>query len=444
MIAHNKIKTMLSFALVAMVFGFASANAEITLDGSAAWAAMTGTIDASDSDKLVVVVSGEHNFGSPGEIYDVTYDGVSLTKGMEINSPGYVNCTAADIWYMDNPCDVHIAGAIAASTNGSNYVMTAFLLSGTADGIGNTAISTDTKSVELTTTGDGSLVLAAHTMGGDHETDDTVHRNTAYVENVDADPPLTEQSAVKNGASYNGHVTGTAIVAAAGTATYSFTSNYDYGINTLAAEFEEKYIDPRLPDVDAGIDMISWSGAAVQTDPCVVNNSDPLTDLVYAWTASPSDGVVFTPNDGGDGSTSSALAPTVTITKTTGTSYATVVEMTLVATLDGVGSMDDSIDIDVYDDACKAAAAVVDSFVYDPGDFNHDCKTDLYDFGMMASQWLVDFSITEAKSKNAFEADFDGNFKIDLGDFAVIAQTWGNGTDINDLIRLAETWLDGF
>jgi hypothetical protein len=105
--------------------------------------------------------------------------------------------------------------------------------------------------------------------------------------------------------------------------------------------------------------------------------------------------------------------------------------------------MIDYVTIDLYDDACKAAAAT-DLFTYDVGDFNLDCKTNLEDFGMMAAKWLVDYSITEAKSKNAFAADFDENFKINLGDFAVIAQRWGNGTGISDLVQLAETWLEGF
>jgi len=70
----------------------------------------------------------------------------------------------------------------------------------------------------------------------------------------------------------------------------------------------ESLIDPNLPDVDAGISMITWSGEPVQLDPNVVEapGSD-WTNLTYAWSADPCDGVVF--SDPG------IEAPTVTITR---------------------------------------------------------------------------------------------------------------------------------
>ncbi|MCK4293917.1 MAG: hypothetical protein KAY65_12020, partial [Planctomycetes bacterium] len=67
--------------------------------------------------------------------------------------------------------------------------------------------------------------------------------------------------------------------------------------------------DPTAPSVDAGEDMITWSGEPVTLDPNVVNNDpcDPQAPLTYLWTADPADGVVFDSN--------SIEAPTVTITK---------------------------------------------------------------------------------------------------------------------------------
>ncbi len=66
-------------------------------------------------------------------------------------------------------------------------------------------------------------------------------------------------------------------------------------------------VDDLAPSVDAGIDMITWSGGAVQLDPTVVD--DGASDLTYAWSAYSPDGVVF--SDPGP----AAEAPTVTIDK---------------------------------------------------------------------------------------------------------------------------------
>jgi len=47
--------------------------------------------------------------------------------------------------------------------------------------------------------------------------------------------------------------------------------------------------DANLPDVDAGVDMVSWSGQPVAMDPNVVNNDTqvPQRPLSYLWTAEP-------------------------------------------------------------------------------------------------------------------------------------------------------------
>ena|GEM_PF-1166213 len=68
-------------------------------------------------------------------------------------------------------------------------------------------------------------------------------------------------------------------------------------------------IDPNIPDVDAGADMITWSDEPVTLDPNVVEKAgSDWTSLTYAWSAEPSDGVEFSNPD--------IKAPTVTITKT--------------------------------------------------------------------------------------------------------------------------------
>jgi hypothetical protein len=154
-------------------------------------------------------------------------------------------------------------------------------------------------------------------------------------------------------------------------------------------------VDPNLPTVLIGSNWVTWSGEPVTLDPNVVNNDEyPQRNLSYAWTASPSDGVVFTPNDGGDGSASSALAPSVTITKAANTGNATVVTLSLAVTLEGEGPILDTMTIDVYDDACLAAKAT-GSVGLDPTDFDANCITNLADFAEMALTWLVDYTLTE-------------------------------------------------
>jgi len=58
----------------------------------------------------------------------------------------------------------------------------------------------------------------------------------------------------------------------------------------VATTFEEVVggsADPTIPDVDAGANMITWSGEPVKLDPNVVNNDDgePQAALTFAWSA---------------------------------------------------------------------------------------------------------------------------------------------------------------
>jgi hypothetical protein len=150
--------------------------------------------------------------------------------------------------------------------------------------------------------------------------------------------------------------------------------------------------NPDLPDVQAGSDWVTWSGEPVVLDDVVVTNNLPSA-LTYAWTASPSAGVVFTPNDGGDGSTSSVESPTVTITKAT--TNPSVVTFTLAVNNEGSGNPDeiDTMRIDVYDNSCLAADDV-GTVIFDPTDFNDDCLTNLNDIAEVAFNWLVDYALT--------------------------------------------------
>jgi len=156
--------------------------------------------------------------------------------------------------------------------------------------------------------------------------------------------------------------------------------------------------DPNLPSVDAGGDMISWSGQAVTMDPNVVNNdtAEPQGTLIYAWTAEP--------NGVGEPDLDVAITgantenASVTITKTVPTGDATVVTMTLAVTLEDNEPVKNSMAITVYDDACLAAKAA-GLAVIDRTDLDDNCITNFKDFALMAATWLDDYALTEAVAK---------------------------------------------
>ena len=56
--------------------------------------------------------------------------------------------------------------------------------------------------------------------------------------------------------------------------------------------------------------------------------------------------------------------------------------------------VEDTMTIDVYDDACQMAVAL-DPAVIEVTDFNADCTTNLKDFAILAVKWLGDYSLTE-------------------------------------------------
>jgi hypothetical protein len=155
--------------------------------------------------------------------------------------------------------------------------------------------------------------------------------------------------------------------------------------------------DPNLPSVDAGPDMISWSGAMVALDPNVVNNdtTEPQGTLTYLWTAEP--------NGIGDPNLDVAITgadtenASITITKTA-TGDVTVVTMTLAVTLEGKEPVTDSMTIDVYDDSCLAAKAVGLAEI-DPTDFDENCITNFADFAVLAATWLDDYALTGPVAK---------------------------------------------
>lgn len=231
--------------------GTEPARETVTLDDSATSNATspthTLTFDASASDKLVVIVTGEN--GNPGAINGnctgITYDGVALTQAVNRDPVGSAPSAQFDqlyndIWYLDDPAaataledendpDPLTPGNIIASVN-SRGVITVVRLSGTAPGVGATVVSDqEVKSATLLAATSGGMVLASHGMGGDS--------NSADTQNVNTDPLEAELSAVKQGSSWDGHVTSATSAASPGYITATFTGGNTVGSHTIAAEF---------------------------------------------------------------------------------------------------------------------------------------------------------------------------------------------------------------
>ena len=155
--------------------------------------------------------------------------------------------------------------------------------------------------------------------------------------------------------------------------------------------------DPNAPDVDAGNDWIILSGQTVTLTPTVVEQvPTDWTNLTYLWTASPDTGVAIT-EDGINPDDTATKEAKVKITKATDNPS----PVTLTLAVYGQGKPDpvaDTLVINVYDDACLAAKAA-GSLVYDPGDFDENCITDLKDYAALATEWLIDFNLTAPVAK---------------------------------------------
>lgn len=225
----------LTSPILLLFTGTALTCAQITYDGATSWDRNSdpGTFDASGSDKLVVIVSGEHNFpdNPSGDVTGITYNGQTLIKAVE-ESPdiGAHGQTTSDIWYLDSPASYPGVGTIDVSFTGNNWVVTAITLSGTDPGVGNTAHVSSTSAVNLSTSAPNSMVIAAVGMGG-------MGNTASPLPGVTANAPLDDSiPGLKIGSSWAGHAVGYEVIAAPGPQIYSFnTTKTD--VVTVAAEF---------------------------------------------------------------------------------------------------------------------------------------------------------------------------------------------------------------
>jgi hypothetical protein len=169
------------------------------------------------------------------------------------------------------------------------------------------------------------------------------------------------------------------------TSTAGATGSIDNFSLTTASDLTSPDVTIETPD------MIAWSGEPVALDAAVVNNDDgdPQAALTFDWSTNAPAGytVDFSPSAAVEDST-------VTITKDADTDDATVVTVTLA--VNNVGStrpdVTDSMTIDVYDDACKAAIANNPS-VIESTDFDSNCITELNDLAQMAAAWLENYTL---------------------------------------------------
>lgn len=142
--------------------------------------------------------------------------------------------------------------------------------------------------------------------------------------------------------------------------------------------------------VDAGPDMVTWSGQPVELDATVEGG---VTVVSYAWSAESPDPdnttVVFDSNSIED--------PTVTISKTTCDPVSVALKLTV---NDGENPpVTDIITMKVYDDACEATRLGMFLAVNNPADTNGDCKISIEDLAEMAARWLNDTGLAGPKPK---------------------------------------------
>ena len=370
MITRNqtKIKTVLTFTLVALATLASSANADLVaywpLNDGPAGSPVTGADDLIDAGLTFT---------------DATVEG---TGGTWVNDPtrGIVFSTGEDDRLVGGTQGIDLADGFTWSlwvnVASSNKTDTgADVIIGSRNGVWNKLQPTD--------------LQRWADIGGYDVADDTWH-HMALVGTTEPRVSLyIDGSLVGSDTTFWNNLT-----TVNDKLEFGGSSRYSEDITGLMSDiaiWDEALTETRIQDlaaggsilssVNAGPDMITWSGQPVQLDPNYAEGYEPNS---FAWSANPGDGVVFDPN-------AYVEDPTVTITKAT--ANPSTVKLTLTAD-DGTGPMSDTLEIDVYDDSCLAAKAVGPAEL-DPSDFDENCTTDLRDYAILAAEWLVDYALTE-------------------------------------------------
>jgi hypothetical protein len=180
-------RTLLA-AVATAVFAVGSASAAIVVDNVTSALGSGGGGDktligsfSSSSDKLVVVLGGEHGFGNAnGKFNSVTLNGVALTEAVQEES----GIPTLAIFYLDNPGAAGTGDLVVNQENHNQSIYSVYEVSGTAAGIGASATDTD-ETVDLNAASD-SLVIVGYLNAGPNG------GNGAG--NVDAVAPLVEDT----------------------------------------------------------------------------------------------------------------------------------------------------------------------------------------------------------------------------------------------------------
>jgi len=280
-------------------------HAQIKIDATAFWrnqanADLGTTFDASGSDKLVYIVTGEHGFNQTanGVIGKVFYDGVELTRAVARNAikPNVeagilVDDTWNAIFYLDNPGEVHVGGVITTSGFQSRGSMAVIALTGTAEGTGNTVAGARDSNTASLTTAAGSIVIGSYGLGGSG--------NTSQLASVTTPEWDVEVARQVNGNQWDGHVVAYQNGVAAGTASYTFNetrvpdADGRTGRHVILAEFlvappAASFQLVITPNQTAGLFDFSWDSQPDKVYDLV--SSTDLASPVAEWPVHDPDG----------------------------------------------------------------------------------------------------------------------------------------------------------
>lgn len=202
--------------------------ANLGLGGEGNKTIITG-FDPGSSDKMVIFLGGEHGFplNTGGQFNSVTLNGFALNPIIQEES-GIPTIAA---FYLDDPGLTAGAGDLIVNQGNHNQsIYSIYLLSGTAEGVGNSATSTGAgnNSINLTTTAPNSLILIGHENAGPGG------GNGAG--NYSANTPLIEDTNyLVVGSNWTSLSTAHAFVTTPGSATYSYSGDDPSDLIAMAA-----------------------------------------------------------------------------------------------------------------------------------------------------------------------------------------------------------------
>ena len=192
---------------------------DLNNDDSAITDAELGNLDFTGASKLVVTVGVKGSGLSPdNQGGTVTYNGTTMTLAVGSAGTGSSSWGWVGIYYLDDPGSVGV-GDIVVQDPGYSLGVSAVVLSGTADGVGNIASSNSSETVNINASAN-SVIVAGYSDGGTLQTPVS---------------PLVEIGSGLIGSGNHSHAYQEVATATALTPTFTTTSNERP--STVAAEF---------------------------------------------------------------------------------------------------------------------------------------------------------------------------------------------------------------